>query len=113
MPTVALIRREADGSLDKQGTGVPSFSDKHKLIWNHQKHNWTVNTASSNLPECIFNTGYLNFVLYAINISSRYDDLISWVFIFETNVTEVSQGDLLDMCIEETMSFLEEMIFFN
>ena len=100
---------DADGNIDKQGTGVSSFFDKHELIWNHKKHKCTFNTAISGLPECLFNTGYSNFVSYATKLSKHYDDSLSWAFTSETNVIEVSEGDLLDISVEKTIAFLEGM----
>ena len=100
---------DADGNIDKQGTGVSLFFNKYELIWNHKKHKLTFNTAISSLPECLFNTGYLNFVSYATKVSNYYDDSLSWAFASETNVIEVSEGDLLDISIEETIAFLEGM----
>ena len=100
---------DADGNIDKQGTGVSSFFDKHELIWNHKRHKLTFNTAISGLPECLFNTGYSNFVSYATKLSKHYDDSLSWAFTSETNVIEVSEGDLLDISVEKTIAFLEGM----
>ena len=71
---------DADDNIDKQGTGVSLFFDKHELIWNHKKRKLTFNTATSGLPECIVNTGYSNFVSYATKLSKYYDDSLSWAF---------------------------------
>ena len=88
---------------------MSSFLDKHELIWNHKKHKLTFSTATSGLPECLFNTGYSNFVSYATKLSKHYDDSLSWAFTSETNLIEVSEGDLLDISVEETITFLEGM----
>jgi hypothetical protein len=53
---------DANCVIDKQGTVVFSFVDKHKLFWNHKKHKLTFNTAASGPLECLFNMGYPNFV---------------------------------------------------
>ena len=62
---------DGSGAIDTEGTGVSSFFEQHELIWNHRKHKRTFRTASSGLPECLFNTGYSNFVAYATSLSSH------------------------------------------
>ena len=98
---------DTDGNIDKEGTRVSSYFGKYELIWNHKKIKLTFNMASLGLLECLFNTGYSKIVSYATKLSRHYNDSLSWAFTSETNVTEVSKGDSLDISVEKKMAFIE------
>ena len=100
---------DTSGTIDTEGTGVSSFFEKHELIWNHRKHKLTFSTTSSGLPECLFNTGYSNFVAYTTSLSTHYNDTLTCTKASKPNVIEYPEGDLIDLSKEETISFLEGM----
>ena len=66
-------------------------------------------TATSGLPECLFNTGYSNYVAYVNQVSKYYDDSISWSFTSEVEEDEVSEGEIVDLTVENTLSYVQGM----
>ena len=100
---------DGSGAIDTEGTGVSSFFEQHELIWNHRKYKRTFRTASSGLPECLFNTGYSNFVAYTTSLSIHYNDTLTCTKASKPNVIEYSEGDLVDLSSDETISFLDGM----
>ena len=72
--------------------------------WTGGRDGW-----GEDLPECLFNTGYSNFLSYATKLSKHYNDSLFWTITSKTNVNEVYEGDLLDLSVEKTIAFLEGM----
>ena len=106
---LAELFPDANGNVDKRGTGVSSFFDEHLLTWNHKKHKKTLRTDSIGLPECLFNTGYANYACYTEAISRHYDNSIAWCLCSDSDVSNVSEGDVINITNKKSISFLEGM----
>ena len=99
---------DGSGNPDTRGTGITSFYTHHELFWNGRKFVKTFPTASSGLPECLFNTGFSRLGTYATRIARFYDDSISWAFTSKSK-DKLEEGEAIDMKARNVISFLKGM----
>jgi hypothetical protein len=88
---LAELYLDSSGYPDKSGTGIRSGFDSHTMFWDHEKYKKTFCTASSGLPECLFNLGYSRLELFSTTMSKYYNDRINWAF-----VSKEKQNNTLD-----------------
>ena len=81
------------GHPDRNGTGIRSGFDNHVLFWNREQFKKTFITASSGLPECLFNSGYSQLEAFSTILSSFYDDKICWALASKEKVDELVNLD--------------------
>jgi hypothetical protein len=90
---LAELYPDATGRLDRTGTGIRSGFDNHVLFWNREQFKKTFITASSGLPECLFNSGYSRLKAFSTILSSFYDDKICWALASKEKVDELANLD--------------------
>jgi hypothetical protein len=78
---------------DQNGTGIRSGFDNNVLFWNREQFKKTFITASSGLPECLFNSGYSRLEAFSTILSSFYDDKIHWALASKEKVDELANLD--------------------
>jgi hypothetical protein len=79
---------------DKNGTGIRSGFDSHTMFWDREKFKKTFQTASSELPECLFNSGYSRLEMFSISISNFYNDTINWAFASKEKLHKIAKQRL-------------------
>jgi len=92
---LAELYPDATGHPDRNGTGIQSGFDNHVLFWNREQFKKTFRTASSGLPECLFNSGYSRSRLEAFStiLSSFYNDKICWALASKEKINELANLD--------------------
>ena len=100
---------EGHGGVDRRGTGITSVFEDHTLFWHGNQYRKTFHTANSGLPECLFNTGYSRLKTYTSQVTRHYNDSVSWAFTSESKEKSYVEGDKIDLCPEDTVSFLKGM----
>jgi hypothetical protein len=93
---LAELYPDATGHPDRNGTGIRSGFDNHVLFWNREQFKKTFITASSGLPECLFNSGYSRLEAFSTILSSFYDDKIRWALASKEKVDELANLDNKD-----------------
>ena len=104
---LAKLFSDENSNPDRHDTGITSPFNTLVLFWNHNKFKKTFSVATSGLPECLFNTGYSNYVSYVSKVSNYYDDSMSWSFASEVEEGTVSEGGVVDLTVERTISHIE------
>ena len=93
---------------------LPTWKTIFKFSWNQKRFKKTFHTATSGLPECLFNTGYSKFNAYSTSIRNHYDDSISWAFVNKVHIIEDYEGDQVETKVEDSLAFLKGMkLIFN
>ena len=90
---LAELYPDETGHPDQNGTGIRSGFDNHVLFWNREQFKKTFITASSGLPECLFNSGYSRLEAFSTILSSFYDDKIRWALASKEKVDELANLD--------------------
>ena len=90
---LAELYPDETGHPDQNGTGIRSGFDNHVLFWNREQFKKTFITASSGLPECLFNSGYSRLEVFSPILSSFYDDRIRWDLASKEKVDELANLD--------------------
>jgi hypothetical protein len=90
---LAELYPDETGHSDRNGTGIRSGFDNHVLFWNREQFKKTFITASSGLPECLFNSGYSRLEAFSTILSSFYDDKIRWALASKEKVDELANLD--------------------
>jgi len=57
------------GHPDRTRTGISSGYDSHTLYWDSARFSKTFHSASSGLPECLFNSGYSKLDVFSMMMS--------------------------------------------
>ena len=83
------------------------FFDEHTLMWNHKKFTKTFHTATSGLPECLFNTGYSKFNAYSTLVRNHYNNSIPWAFVNKVHIIEDFEGEQVETKVKDFLSFLK------
>jgi hypothetical protein len=86
---LAELYPDSDGCPDRNGTGIRSGFDSHTMFWDREKFKKTFQTASSRLPECLFNLGYSRLEMFSTTVSKFYNDTINWAFASKEKLHEI------------------------
>jgi hypothetical protein len=79
------------GHPDRNGTGINSGYDNHTLYWDKACISKTFHSALSDLPECLFSSGYSKLTVFSTMISKVYDDTITWAFASKDKIHDLAQ----------------------
>ena len=90
---LAELYPDVSGHPDQKRTGIQSGFDNHDLFWNQEQFKKTFITASSGLPECLFNSGYSRLEAFSTILSNFYDDKIRWALASKEKVNELANLD--------------------
>ncbi len=90
---LAEMYLDVSGHPDWYGTGIQSGFDNHVLFWIQEHFKKSFTTASSGLPECLFNSDYSQLQAFSTTISKFYDDKICWALASKKKVYESADLD--------------------
>ena len=75
------------------GTSIHSKFNTHVLTWNRKKYCKSFSTACSDLPKCLFNTGYSRFQTYTSCVGKLYNDPPSQAFASGVKPSKLFEGE--------------------
>ncbi len=77
---ILSIQFTDENGIDTHGTGINACYEDQTLIWDHGKYCKTYKTHASDLPKCLFSSGYSCLETYTTMLASYYDDAVNWAF---------------------------------
>jgi hypothetical protein len=101
------------GYPDKNGTGIRSGFDSHTMFWDQEKFKKTFRTASSGLPECLFNSGYSKLNLFSTTVAKYYNNTTNWAFVSKGKLNEAlddvdNNGDPIPITQDDTIIYADD-----
>jgi hypothetical protein len=78
--------------FDQQGTGISSVFDDYTLFWDHGQFSKTFKTHSSEIPECLFSSGYSQLQSFTTFFMPYYDDMVDWAYTAISKDKELAQS---------------------
>jgi hypothetical protein len=86
--------------------GISSVFDDHTLFWDHGQFSKTFKTHSSDLPECLFSSGYSQLQCSTTFLMPYYNNMVNWAYRAISKHKELAQLDDSKAIISEDGSAL-------